>query len=200
MKALAFGLVLALGSWLGAAAAAQPAPTPVATAAPPAHPQVADDELAPATLEKLSPDQIVEVLRKREQTKVALAESRSGPPAVAIVVPLALFVCALLLVASFLYFRHRKEREQQTTIRLMVEKGVTVPIEFLAPRAPKHSDLRHGVVLAAAGVGLAAFLKVAHTPPGAWAIGLMPLFVGVGYLIVWKLTSREERVVDRPVE
>jgi hypothetical protein len=197
MKALVFCLVLGLGSWLGDVASAQPAPAPAAKAAP--HDRAADDELAPEVLEKLSPDQIVEVLKKREQTKVALVESRNGPPAVAIVVPVALFVCALLLVTSFLYFRHHKEREQQTTVRLMVEKGVTVPIEFLAPRAPKHSDLRHGVVLAAAGIGLAVFFKVVHAPPGAWAIGLVPLLVGVGYLIVWKLTSREESAADKPV-
>jgi hypothetical protein len=198
MKALAFGLVLALSSSLGAVATAQPAPAPAA-AGPPTHARTAEDELAPEILEKLSPEQIVEVLKKREQTKVALVESRNGPPAVAIVVPVALCISALVLVASVLYFRHRKEREQQTTIRLMVEKGVTVPVEFLAPRTPKHSDLRHGVIQVAAGIGLTVFLKVANAPPGAWAIGLLPLLVGVGYLIVWRLTSREERAADNPV-
>jgi hypothetical protein len=200
MKMLLIGLTLAVGG----AAAAQPTPvptpdTPPAVVKPPPRDNSRDQDLPPEIVEKLSPVQIVEVLQRREEARIQAIQSRSGPPAVAIVVPVALFTCALLLVASFLFFRHRKELEQQTTIRLMIEKGVTVPIEFLAPRAPKHSDLRHGLVLVAAGIAVVVFLKVAHGPPGAWAFGLLPLLVGLGYLLVWKITSREENAADKPV-
>jgi hypothetical protein len=181
-------LLVSLTLPLAARADDQP-PTPAAV-----EKVAAEDGLPREVVEKLSPVQLVEVLKKREEAKVQLASVKRGGKAdlVPILVPLGFFACVLALVALPLYYRHRKDREQQATLRLMIEKGVSIPVEFLAPPARKHGDLRRGVVLVAAGLGVAAFFKAVHTPPGTWTLGLVPFLIGVGHLVVWRLVARHE--------
>jgi hypothetical protein len=196
MKLLSLSVLLvSLTLPLAARAADSPAPP----ASPPE--ETAREEALPReVVEKLSPVQLVEVLKKREEAKIHLASVKhgnSGKPE-DVLVPLGFFACVLALVGLPLYFRHRKDREQQGTLRLMLEKGVSIPVEFLAPPARKHGDLRRGVLLVAAGLGVAVFLRAVQAPAGAWTLGLVPFLIGVAHLVVWRLVSRTEASASPP--
>ena len=88
------------------------------------------------------------------------------------------------------------------TIRMMVEKGQPVPPALLAPPAPairQRSDMRRGVVLVMVGIGLMRFFAAVNDwEGGAWAIGVIPFVVGLGYLLVWKLEGGRKNEIPPP--
>jgi uncharacterized membrane protein len=101
-----------------------------------------------------------------------------------------------------MYFGFSKSRMQHRTIRMLVEKGQPVPPELLAPPTPavrQRSDMRRGIVLFMVGVGLLIFLGAVNDwENGAWAIGLIPALIGLGYLMVWKLEGGKRRADNPP--
>ena len=120
---------------------------------------------------------------------------RLAVPIVAIVF-LTLFGAPVLIVAVIMYFGFSKNRMMHRTIRMMVEKGQPVPPALLAPPPPalrQRSDMRRGVVLVMVGLGLILFLGAVNDwEGGAWAVGIIPFLIGVGYLLVWKLEGRKD--------
>ncbi len=135
----------------------------------------------------------------READDTDLAEisdvgERLAVPIVAIVF-LTLFGAPVLIVAVIMYFGFSKNRMMHRTIRMMVEKGQPVPPALLAPPPPalrQRSDMRRGVVLVMVGLGLILFLGAVNDwEGGAWAVGIIPFLIGVGYLLVWKLEGRK---------
>ena len=136
----------------------------------------------------------------RETDDTDLAEisdvgERLAVPIVAIVF-LTLFGAPVLIVAVIMYFGFSKNRMMHRTIRMMVEKGQPVPPALLAPPPPalrQRSDMRRGVVLVMVGLGLILFLGAVNDwEGGAWAVGIIPFLIGVGYLLVWKLEGRKD--------
>jgi len=90
---------------------------------------------------------------------------------------------AVVAVPTFLRFRQK--RYVQETIRLMVEKGQPIPPELFIEKPAPRSDLRRGIVLCALGVGLIVFLLCVSRH--VWGIGAIPLFLGLGHLVAWRL-------------
>lgn len=107
------------------------------------------------------------------------------------IVFLSIFGAPVLIVAVILFFGSTRSRMQHKTIRMLVEKGQPVPAELLAPPTPsvrQRSDMRRGVIWTTMGAGVMLFLgAVNEWEGGAWALGLIPFFVGLGFLLVWKL-------------
>ncbi len=115
---------------------------------------------------------------------------------------LAVFGTPILIVALIMYFGFSKSRARHRTIRMMVEKGQPVPPELLAPPPPavrQRSDMRRGVVMVMIGTGLMVFLGAVNDwDGGAWAVGIIPFLIGVGYLLVWKLEGGGKAKADNP--
>jgi len=151
-------------------------------------------QLPPEVLAKIDPDSIVEILLQSENR--GIVEAASGGVGVTWVmqaVPIAFFATILLVVVATLAFRQRRNAEVHETLRLMVEKGAEIPPELLTRPQLQHGDLRRGLVLVAAGSSLAIMIGLINGfEDGSWAIGLVPTFIGVGYLIVWRYSQRAE--------
>jgi len=109
----------------------------------------------------------------------------------------------VLIVAFIMYFGFSKSRMQHRTIRMLAEKGQPIPAELLAPPAPavrQRSDLRRGVVLCMVGLGLMLFFGAVNSwEGGAWAIGVIPFVIGLGFLLVWKLEGEKKNEIPPPV-
>jgi hypothetical protein len=110
------------------------------------------------------------------------------------IVFMTIFGAPVLIVMTIGLITLLVTRMRQRTIRVMVEKGQPVPAELLAPatRAVRQrSDVRRGVVWTMIGIGLIIWLGAINDwEGGAWSFGLIPLLIGVGYLMVWKLEGK----------
>ena len=178
-------------------------PSPSATASSPAtSPSASPESSLEQSIRKRQKRHFNFVIGKADTDDANAERHRGGSgddipqmvlPIVAVVF-LCIFGAPVLIVAVILYFGFSKSRMQHRTIRMMVEKGQAVPAELLAPPAPavrQRSDMRRGVVLVMIGLGLMLFLGAASEwEGGAWAIGVIPLLIGLGYLLVWKLERK----------
>lgn len=104
--------------------------------------------------------------------------------AVAIVVPVAFFLFIFGIIFVGFYMRYKKSRDLQTTIRLMVEKGAPVPMELIVEPENKSSyDIRRGLILTFIGITLPVAMAVSNPGDKDWVWGLIPLAIGLAYLI-----------------
>lgn len=109
-----------------------------------------------------------------------------------ILIPLIfmLFGIVMPVVIVWLVLRYRALRNQlvyDTAVKL-AEKGQPVPVELFVSANPRGSDLRRGFVLIMLGVAICICLYQLGVP---WTFGLIPLLMGVGFLIAWRLEPRE---------
>lgn len=110
-----------------------------------------------------------------------------------------LFGAPVLVVAAIMFFSYLKSRSLHRTVRMMVEKGQPVPEALFAPGTPRvraRSDMRRGIILTTVGFGLIIFLAAVNGgfAGGEWAVGVIPLMIGAGYLLVWQLEGRKNGV------
>ncbi|MDP9290839.1 MAG: DUF6249 domain-containing protein [Verrucomicrobiota bacterium] len=109
-----------------------------------------------------------------------------------VIVPSIFFLTVIAIVAGGYIFRYRQKVLLHQTVRAMVEKGLEVPPALLDPQGRQktpRSDLRRGIVLIGVGIGVSVFFALLHT--SAWGLGLIPLCIGIGYIVVWKLEARD---------
>jgi hypothetical protein len=100
---------------------------------------------------------------------------------------LAFLAVVALIVISAIRFRHATTRRRLELARRMVEKGLEPPPELVG--AQNGSDLRRGLVLVFTGVGLllASLLGGGRDLSPA---GLIPGFIGIGYLVSHRFAVR----------
>ena len=132
---------------------------------------------------------------------------------------LMVFLTPLLIVSLLIWYKIRKTRMQNDTLLKLAEKGVVPPAEALqaissgnpaaspsivnaAPvgsplyeeanalrKRAAWSDLRKGVVMGAIGLGLTMHAQIHEGTPGR--VGLILLFVGIGYVALWWFEQRQ---------
>ena len=115
---------------------------------------------------------------------------------------LALFIPIVAIVVSG-WVRIKRNRNMHETIRLMTEKGMPVPPELIqavigdSPQQAKNwsptSQLRSGVINISIGLGLMLLFQEMHPEENwLWAIGVIPLMIGVGFLLIWWIESKKK--------
>jgi hypothetical protein len=117
-----------------------------------------------------------------------------GQLLVSTLVPLGVFAMIVLCVALGASAKLKRAKILHETLRAMIEKGQPIPPELLRPqqaaRLPR-SDLRTGLVMIAIGFGLSFLLLCLHdVPQGIAAVGAIPFLMGVAFLIVWKIETK----------
>ncbi|HUK82666.1 MAG TPA: DUF6249 domain-containing protein [Verrucomicrobiae bacterium] len=165
--------------------------------APPAEPKAhsvgikisTDDEkvIPKEVADKLTSDQLFQLMQTR------LQQHEDDVPALAPVIVAIVFGCPVAIVAVILIYRHRKNAMLHRTLAAMIDKGVPIPPELLQPERPDptpKSDLRRGLTLMGVGAGLIVFFVFESR--NAIGIGFIPLLMGVGYLIAWKLEQKKQ--------
>ena len=181
---------------------AAPASTSIATAAPTATASSFSSDLADRIHQKLE-----KKLGRKHGIIIDGGDERADHekshddipefviPIVAITM-LTVFGMPVLIVGLIMYFSFSRSRALHRTVRMMVEKGQPVPEALLnpPPAQRQRSDMRRGIVLTMIGLGIAIFLAATDWGGSSWTLGIIPLLIGVGYLLVWKL----ERKKDNP--
>ena len=122
----------------------------------------------------------------------------------------SIFLTPVILLVGIIWYKLRKTRLQNEAMLALAEKGVVppaqaadalaagAPVASVAPQVYQQavalrkrvvwSDLRKGVILSMIGLGLSFYFITASGEP-SW-IGLILLFVGVGYVALWWLEGR----------
>lgn len=122
------------------------------------------------------------------------------PHGLDMIIPIFGTILVLLIPVAIvlIVLRHRREMAalRHRTLLDLAARGTPIPPELLVEAQQKDGagDLRRGLVLSFTGIGAVIF---AFTLPDheAWGIGLLPLFVGLGYLATW-LSTRTEKLPD----
>lgn len=119
------------------------------------------------------------------------AESMGG--VVAIVAIILAFSTPVIIVIAILVHKARRTNRIHQTVVALAEKGLPIPPDLFVDRAPveTNSTLHKGVILTAVGLGLIIFFLTTERH-GPWGAGMIPLLMGLGYLIVWKLEGKKE--------
>ena len=122
----------------------------------------------------------------------------------------SIFLTPVILLIGIIWYKLRKTRLQNEAMLALAEKGVVPPAQAadalasgasaasVAPQVYQQavamrkrvvwSDLRKGVILSMTGLGISFYAMTANGEP-SW-IGLILLFVGVGYTALWWLEGR----------
>jgi hypothetical protein len=126
-------------------------------------------------------------------------------------VVLLVFLVPLLIIVLLIWYKVRKNRMLNETMLKLAERGVVPPAEAMAAldanraatgptTTPLYdqarqirqravaSDLRKGVILIAVGLSFALYSMLDDGSPN-W-IGLILLFLGIGYCVLWFLEDR----------
>jgi hypothetical protein len=107
---------------------------------------------------------------------------------------LALLAAPVGFAAGALFARYKNYQQLNVAIRALMERGVAVPPELLTPlesKGPAWSDRRKGILLFASGLGTMFLLAVGLGPEhGVWSLGLLPVFVGLAYLVLARLERK----------
>jgi hypothetical protein len=121
-------------------------------------------------------------------------ESMGGLVAMLAVI-LAFGTPIIIVIAILIHKARRTQRIHQTVVAL-AEKGLPIPPEIFIDKPSADTDsaspLRRGVILVAVGVGLTIFFLSMPDRDAPWGVGMIPLLIGVGYLIVWKIEGKKE--------
>lgn len=103
-----------------------------------------------------------------------------------------IFGTPILVVIAVLYAGYRKRRLVQETISQYLASGKEVPPEILESihgAEPKKNYLQKGFVMVGAGIGIfLCFAIMGEISIGS--LGLIPLFIGLAQLLIWKLETR----------
>ena len=124
----------------------------------------------------------------------------------ALMIPIIVPTVTMLVIGGTIvlitYYRFRRRREVQETIRVAIEKGQELPTEFLETisspkkRPKKDHDLRRGVVLIAVGLGIGIFGVLVgddHAVRPLIGIGSIPFVIGLALTALWTLRTRNEK-------
>ncbi len=130
------------------------------------------------------------------------------------------FGVPLLIVIAVIWYKMRRARMLNETMLKLAERGVVPPagaLDALASNKPEvaervvaaaapvaeqlriasrrtaWSDLRKGIVMFGIGLGLTFFSILDDGTPNS--VGLVLLFVGIGYIVLWRF---EERQIGAP--
>jgi hypothetical protein len=121
------------------------------------------------------------------------------------IMPLFVVALPLVIVALALRFRRLQTEARYRTLLQLADKGVELPLATLAEHHHPREDRRRGIVLLSGGLGLMMSLLAlpVQTDSGQrigelWGIGLLPVTVGLGYLLNWWLQTRVDAADGGP--
>jgi Domain of unknown function (DUF6249) len=111
-----------------------------------------------------------------------------------LMIPLIMMIGPVVIVLITLYYRYQSTQSRYRTLLQLAEKNVPLPQQLLMePRLP-YSERRRALVLIGGGLGLIAMfaalpftLDSGQSLHGFWALGLLPVMTGLGYLVSWWL-------------
>jgi hypothetical protein len=128
-------------------------------------------------------------------------EALAGALIIPIVAIVATFATPVLIIFCICYFKYRRRQETLSIVRDYLSKGLPVPPQLLEDSgkgsaagvgSPKRRkcDLTRGFQLTCIGLGVTLALFVSDPHETTWGWGLIPMVMGIGYLLSGWVDSR----------
>lgn len=139
---------------------------------------------------KLSAEQLLELKRQENETEIMRIESRNnsnmplGPLAIVTIVLMPfLFVLLILLIQG--YIRDKEAKRKYDLYMKSLEMGQSIPEHFFdePKKANPVSNLKKGILWFVVGLALLIYFLVVKDTD-ALIVGIVPTFIGIGYLVV----------------
>lgn len=114
-----------------------------------------------------------------------------------LLVPLLALMIPIVAIVAGVRQKMARDAHMHETVRALAEKGQSVPPELLAAflgheqpsRWTALSNLRGGVINVAVGLGLMLMFFMIQPDGWLWSIGAVPLALGLGLLLLWRIES-----------
>jgi len=141
-------------------------------------------------LAKLSPTQLLELKKQEFEVEKQRIEKEdhndmplNGAGIVLICLLPFLFVVAIIYIAT--RSRNRESQRRYDLYMKSLEMGQTVPEHFFdePKKSSSASNLKRGILWLVVGLGIVISFLIMHEKDGL-IIGIIPCFVGIGYLLV----------------
>ena len=119
---------------------------------------------------------------------------------IALLIPIVSVVVTGLVIWAIVYYRHRNRAKLQETIQAAIAQGNQLTPELLeqisGPKPSSERDLRRGIIFLAVGIAFVIFgVFIGFEDTDALypmvGIGTFPILIGLGYLVMHKLTRTE---------
>jgi len=157
-----------------------------------------DLNLSSEVVSKLDNKDIVEIIKYREKlvqekdmAQMHKPNLTSESTATLWSILIGLFILSLFVIPY--YFNFKKTKARQQIISKLIEKDIDIPKELLAkPKKTRRSDLHNGIIYIAFGFSLCIVIFILRIHSNFWTIGLIPMFIGIGYVISFKLAHSSE--------
>ncbi|OUS25915.1 hypothetical protein A9Q98_11525 [Thalassotalea sp. 42_200_T64] len=110
-------------------------------------------------------------------------------------IPIVLFIMLGVIGWAFFYYAYKGKHELQETIQVALEKGQQLSPESIekilqSQRTPS-ADFKRGILLISLAVATGAFGLLDPFGHDIAGVSLLPLVIGIGYLIVWKFSPKD---------
>jgi hypothetical protein len=142
-------------------------------------------------LAKLTPEQLIELKKQEKEVEMRQieADSKDDMPLNGlgiVIICIAPFLFTIIIIAIFSTVRNKESKRKHDLYLKSLEMGQTIPEHFFdSPKKPQSasSNLKKGVLWLAVGLALVIYFVTQHNN-FALIAGLIPTFVGAGYLLV----------------
>jgi hypothetical protein len=97
------------------------------------------------------------------------------------------FIFVILIIVVISVSKHFRQKRMQELHMKYLEAGKEIPADMSKIfREYRNNPMRRAIVLIMVGFGImvSMYFVVPNDAPNIWTIGLIPLFVGLGFLIV----------------
>lgn len=139
---------------------------------------------------KLSSDQIYELEKERIESKNHKAEPWES--SIALFIPIMGICSGILIILIIFFFSYKAKKSRNDVFMKYAELGKAIPQEFLESEKKSKPTLSRGIIQVGIGLGLMIFLYV-FLKKGIWTVGFIPLFIGIGYIIIHFIEKKTNR-------
>jgi hypothetical protein len=113
-------------------------------------------------------------------------------PHAAYIIPIAFFLFVIGIIAISQSFAHKRNKLRTELYIKFLEQGKEIPENLIVQQKTAPSNLKRGIILISIGLGVSIFLFADSPGSTDWTLGIIPLLIGAGYLVVYKLSGKTE--------
>jgi len=137
---------------------------------------------------KFSADQIIELKREENEVRQQEIDGQRGIPLNGleiVIIVLLPFLFVVLIISLNVRAKNAESKRKYDLYTKSLEMGQTVPEHFFdkPKKANPSSNLKKGILALSVGIALIIYFTIVHNDSSLIA-GIVPSFVGIGYLLV----------------